>query len=188
MSKLLHNMKLENIQIKLGPLLIILLAVIARILPHPDNFAPVTAMALFSGVYLSKRSAFILPIIAMFLSDIFIGFYGQTMLFVYGSFLLVGAIGVWIKHRKRSTVIIGASLVSSLLFYLITNFGVWLDPVSNYSKTFSGLMDSYLMGLPFFRGTLIGDLFYSGVFFGGYELAHLLSKKVLSQKLLRLVF
>lgn len=179
---------MARLDLKIAPVLMIVFAVLMRLLPHPPNFAPIAALALFGGVYLPKRWAFILPIVALLISDYFIGFYGTTMLFVYGSFLLTGLIGLWLKKHKNITAVVGASIVSSLFFYLITNFGVWVDPASWYSKDLLGLIDSYIMAIPFFRHTLLGDLFYTGVFFGSFELAQVLGKKYLPQKLFKLAF
>lgn len=151
----------------LSALFIIVFAVVLRLVPHPPNFAPIGAMALFGGVYLNKKYALVVPIAAMFVSDMLIGFH-RTMGFVYGSFLLTGLIGLWIKNHKRVGYIVGASLMSSVLFFLITNFGVWLTG-SLYPKTFDGFMQCYLLAVPFFRNTLIGDLFYTALFFGAYE-------------------
>lgn len=151
----------------LPALAIILFAVILRVLPHIPNMAPITAMALFGGVYLSKKYALIIPLIAMFFSDIFLGFH-DTMAFVYGSFILTGCIGIWLRDRKSSKNIIAGTLFASLLFFVITNFGVWL--VSKmYPHTLTGLLDAYLLGLPFFRNTIVGDLVYIGIFFSAYE-------------------
>lgn len=155
----------------INPFLIITIAALLRLLPHPPNFAPIAAMALFGGVYLNKKYALILPLLALFTSDLFIGFYGAPMMsFVYGSFLLTGCIGIFLKNHKKPTVIISAALFSSLLFYLITNFGVWLT-TPFYPKTLSGLLESYTMAIPFFRNTILGDLLYTGIFFTSYEIA-----------------
>lgn len=149
------------------PILIIAFAVILRILPHPPNVAPITAMALFGGVYINKKYALIVPLIALFLSDLVLGFH-DTMIFVYGSFLLTGLIGIWLKKHKSILNIVVGTFFSSLLFYLITNFGVWL--VSKmYSPTIHGLLESYALAIPFYRNTLIGDFIYTGIFFIAYE-------------------
>lgn len=151
-------------------LTLIALGVIARLLPHPANVAPITALALFGGSYLPKRLALVVPLAALIVGDAFIGFYGWTMLAVYGSFLLVGLIGLWLRTHRTVSTIIGASLVSSLLFFLITNAAVWLDPIAGYPPGLPGLLASYTAGLPFFRPTLLGDLLYTSAFFGSYEL------------------
>ena len=147
--------------------LIILIAALIRILPHPANFTPIAAMALFGGATLPRKYALFLPLSAMFLSDIFIGFH-STLPYVYGSFMLTSFIGMWLKTRKNIPIIIGATLISSVLFFLITNFGVWMQGV--YDPGINGLWQSYLMGIPFFRNTLLGDLFYTATFFVIYQL------------------
>ncbi|MDP2720944.1 MAG: hypothetical protein Q8O75_03320 [bacterium] len=160
----------------INPALIIGLAVAARLLPHPPNFAPIAAMALFGGAYLSPRYAPLLPIVALFLGDIFIGFYSPlVMVSVYGSFVLVGLLGMWLRKRKSPRNVIAAAIGSSLLFFLITNFAVWA--AGAYARDPSGLLQSYVMGLPFLKNTLAGDLFYTASFFGAYELALKLVKK-----------
>ncbi len=156
MKKLLH------------PFLVIFLAVVLRLLPHPPNVAPIASLALFGGCYLNKRYALFVPLVAMLISDYFLGFH-NTMLFVYGSFLLTGLFGIWVRKRKTVKNVIGVSLFSSLLFYLITNLGVWVVG-GLYPKTLPGFLQSYYFAIPFFRNTIIGDLFYTGLFFGGYEL------------------
>lgn len=146
-----------------------------RLVPHPPNMAPITAMALFGGIYLNKRYAILVPLATMLISDYFIGFH-SLMLWVYGSFALVGVFGIWLKNRKTFGIIFFASLLSSMLFFLITNFGVWVEG-RMYPPTFNGLLMSYYMAIPFFRNTIIGDLLYTGVFFGAYELANQLSHR-----------
>lgn len=155
---------------------------IARFVPHMPNFAPIAAMALFGGVYLAKKQALIIPVVALFLSDLLIGFYNPyLMLAVYGSFLLIGLMGLWLRKHKTIANIAGASLIGSIGFYLITNFAMWaiqpLMPQAIYPQSLQGLLDSYMMGLPFFRNTLMGDLFYTGSFFGLMELSRLAVNK-----------
>lgn len=157
--------------------LFVLIGVLSRFLPHHPNFAPITAIALFSGVYLEKRYALILPFLAMIISDYFLGFH-STILFVYLSFLVSGLIGLWIRTNKKTSTVIGGSLISSIAFFIITNFGFWAA-TNMYEKSFEGLMYCYYMGIPFFKGTIMGDLFYTGMFFGGYELVKLVNYKYL---------
>lgn len=151
-----------------------------RLLPHAPNFAPIAAMALFGGTYLNKKYAIILPLAAMLVSDLFIGFH-DTMIYVYGAFVLTGFMGIYLRKHKNFKNVIGASLFSSILFFLITNFGVWAQGM--YARDITGLWQSYVMGLPFFRSTLLGDLFYVGVFFGTYEIAVMLNLKFKMSKL-----
>lgn len=143
---------------------------ILRILPHPPNFAPIAAIALFGGVYLTKKYFWIVPLLALFVGDYFIGSYDtRLMVAVYGSFGIISLIGLWLRNHRSPGMIISSALVGSLLFYLITNFAVWaFSPW--YPKDISGLMFSYTLALPFFKNTILGDLFYVSLFFGVYEL------------------
>lgn len=160
------------------PLTFVAIGAVSRVIPHPANFAPIAAMALFGGVYLSKKQALTLPIAAMILSDFFLGFDSLPMrLSVYGSFLLAVFVGFWIKKHKNSKHIILASLFSSVLFFVITNFAVWAF-TNMYSKNITGIFEAYLYAIPFFRNTILGDLFYSGVFFGGHELVQKFVRKL----------
>lgn len=153
--------------------LILAIALAGRLVPHPPNFAPIGALALFAGLYLANKSrwALLLPLGAMFLTDLAIGFYdAKLMLVVYGSFLFYGIFGYFIKDQKSLGTVTLATLAGSFLFYLTTNFAVWaFSPW--YPPDLSGLMLSYFMALPFLKYTLLGDLFFTGVFVGGYELA-----------------
>lgn len=151
------------------------IAAFVKFMPHIPNFAPIAAMALFGGVYLNKKYALIVPIIAMLIGDYFIGFYNPyIMISVYSSFVVIGLIGLWLKNHKTLPNIVGGSLSGSIIFFLITNFAVWAIPASAYPHTLQGLIDCYIMGLAFFRNTIAGDLFYVGAFFGVYELAKVL--------------
>lgn len=173
---------------KILALLLILIGVSARLLPHPGNFTPISALALFGTSYLPKKYGLVLPLLAMFLSDLIIGFYGITMLYVYGSFLLISLLGLWLRNHKNPVNVISVSLLGSILFFLVTNFGVWADPRSWYSPNLNGLLESLLAGLPFFKNTTLGDLTYTILFFGGYELIQSLGKRFLSQKAYNLIF
>lgn len=162
----------------------IILAVLSRLVAHPPNFAPISALALFGGSHLRRRDALILPLVAMIVSDFFIsGYYGPVMFYVYGSFVLVGLIGLWLRSHKNPWTIFASSLLASVSFFVITNFGVWANPNSWYAKNLKGLIECYLAGVPFFRNTLLGDLFYTSLFFGGFELALYLKAKLLTQKI-----
>jgi hypothetical protein len=148
------------------PALIILIAASMRLLPHLPNFTPISAMALFGGTYINKKYSIIITLLAMFVSDIFLGFH-STMPYVYGSFVLTVFIGSWVKDHKTFKNILSASLASSILFFLITNFGVWVN--GWYPRNISGLIQCYTLAIPFFKHTLTGDLFYVGLFFGSFE-------------------
>ncbi len=114
-----------------------------------------------------KKYALIIPLVAMFISDVLIGFH-DTMFFVYLSFLISGLFGLWLKNKKTIGTTVLVTLLSSLQFFFITNFGVWLVG-SIYAKTIEGLLEEYVMGIPFYRNTLLGDLFYTAIFFSAYE-------------------
>jgi len=151
-------------------LILILSGAFLRLIPHAPNFTPIAAIALFGGAYLSKRTALILPVLVMLISDIFIGSYEiKLMLSVYLSFVLCVILGFCLKKNKKAKTILLSSFLAGLIFFLITNFAVWLF-TPWYFKTFSGLIQCYLMALPFFRNTLLGNIFYSAVFFGSYEI------------------
>ncbi len=133
--------------------IIMLAAVLTRLVPHLPNFTPVTAIALFGGLYISNKIlAYALPLIIMFISDIFLGFSSIT-LFVYSGFMLVTLIGTLRKKSNILTIFMG-----SFSFFIVTNFGVWL---LGYPKTWTGLVECYTLALPFFRNSLLGDFFYS---------------------------
>lgn len=148
--------------------ILILFAVSSRLLPHPPNFTPIAALALFGGVYLQKRWALLIPMLAMLISDSLIGFHA-LMPWVYGSFLLTGLIGLWLKKHKQPQFILGAVIMSSLLFFVVTNFGVWVLPVSGYPHTLAGLVQCYVAAIPFFKTELLGTLMYTSVLFLLYE-------------------
>lgn len=150
-------------------LFLIIFGVVCRLLPHFWNFTPLAAIALFSGVYLGKRYALTIPLVAMLIGDLFIGFYEiKLMLAVYSSLIIIGIIGYFIRKYKSPETIAATSIVASILFFIITNWAVWqFSPW--YAKSFEGLIYCYTLALPFFRNALMGDLFYTGVLFGVYE-------------------
>lgn len=149
---------------------LVMAAAASRLIPHPPNFAPITAVALFGGAYFhDRRLAFLVPLCALFLSDLVIGFYSQ-MYVVYGSFSLIVSIGLLLRKRRQPLAIAGAALAGSILFFIITNFGVWALG-SLYPKTSAGLMACYLAAIPFFQNTLLGDAVYTAILFGGFRVA-----------------
>ena len=158
-------------------LILIALGVACRLLPHLWNFAPIAGIALFAGVYLGRRYAVILPVVAMFIGDLFIGFYDwKLMLAVYGCFVLIGLLGTLIKKYKSVETVLAGSIVASVIFFLVTNFAVWqFSPW--YAKSLAGLIHCFTMALPFFRNTLLGNVFYTVVLFGAYETVMILAKQ-----------
>lgn len=170
-----------KIYLRLGILAtMILLAAFSRIIPHMPNFSPLGAIGLFGAAYFTKKwQAFLIPIAATWLSDLFInnviyaryyleftwfyeGFYWQ-----YGSYLLITLAGLMILKNVNPQRVLAGALCSSAIFFLVSNFGCW----SAYPQTLAGLMACYAAGIPFLKGTVLGDLFYSAVLFGAFVLA-----------------
>lgn len=153
-------------------LFIIVIAAALRIAPHPWNFTPVGAMALFSGAIIKdRRLAFAFPLLALFAGDLFVGFYKiGVMLIVYASFLVSVLIGRFLQGRRTVLRISAATLIDSIQFFLVTNFAAWWL-LNSYPKTATGLAACYAAGLPLFRNTLAGDAFYAGLFFAAFALA-----------------
>jgi len=151
-------------------LVAIVLAAALRLVPHPPNFSPVGAIALFGGAYFGRRAlAFAAPLGALLLSDAILGFH-SAMAFVYAGVALIVLVGWAVRSRLTPLRIAGAALASSLLFFALTNFGVWLID-GMYPQTLAGLVACYVAAIPFFQNTIAGDLFYSALLFGGFALA-----------------
>ena len=147
---------------------ILILAILSRFIPHPPNFTPLLAVALFGGAIFKNRIlAFGIPLLAMFLSDLYLGLH-ESLLAVYLCLALLIYMGSKMDKKSSKGIAINA-LLSSIIFFLVTNFSVWAF-TGMYDKTFSGLMVSYTMGLPFFKWSVISTLLYSGVLFGAYNL------------------
>jgi len=150
------------------------LAALSRLLPHPPNVTPIAAIALFAGAHFcNRKAAFLLPIAAMFLSDLVIGFavYGGALLksqpVVYFCMLMAGVIGRLIRNNGSALKIASATLGNAVMFYLVTNFAVWAWGAL-YPRTWSGLIACYTAAIPFFRNSLIGDITCVAVLFGGF--------------------
>lgn len=153
---------------------IIILAALSRMLPHPPNFTPISAIALFGGAYFGdKRLAYAVPLAAMLLSDLFLGF-SVWLPFVYLSFILIVGLGTLLKKNKGILNTGGMALAASILFFIITNLGSWLigpyalPAGAHYPITVPGLLLCFEMAIPFFHYNLAGDLFYTSLLFGGY--------------------
>lgn len=164
----------------------ILFAAFTRLFPHYPNFTAIGAIAIFGGsVIKDKKLAFILPLSALLLSDICLqlfspvkGFYGIDQLFVYGAFMLITLLARFIGKRSVTKVAF-AAVLSGLIFFIISNFGVWVLSGTFYPKTFGGLMACYWAAIPFYQGNVtgsfllngvVGDLFFSGLLFGIYSI------------------
>ena len=141
-----------------------------RLVPHPPNFSPIDARALFSGAYVGRRAlAFAAPLLALLLSDLVLGFYAG-MNFVYASVALIVLIGWWLSERRTVLRVVTAAVAGSVAFFVITNFGMWLFS-GFYPLTAAGLEACYVAAIPFFQNTVAGDLFYTALLFGGFALA-----------------
>jgi hypothetical protein len=152
-------------------LLLVVLCVVMRLVPHVSNFSPVAAAALFAGVTLKARwLAIAVPLAAMLVSDAFLGGYGwQMMAVIYGALALPAVIGIFARKTHVAFVAIGGALASSVIFYLATNFAVWALSTL-YTPDFQGLLECYVAALPFLKWTIAGDLFWSVALFGGAAL------------------
>jgi hypothetical protein len=170
-------------QLSPGPLVLaglILVAALSRVLPHPPNVSPVEAIALFGGAYfMSRRWAAVVPLLAMLVSDVVLsavhgGDYasylgGASFWSVYACIALSVVLGFGLRGRVSGARVLGYALAGSLLFFVVTNAGAWWsDPI--YPRNVQGLAAAYIAGIPFFRWTLLGTLFYSAALFGGFSL------------------
>lgn len=172
--------------LSLGPLVLtamIVLAALSRLLPHPPNFSPIEAIALFGGTYFAQRSwAVIVPLLAMLLSDIALGvvqggiyaqhFLSAPFIAVYVCIALSVVLGFGLRSRVNSLRVVGYSLAGSVLFFLVTNAAVWATAadIAQTPACYRGLAPCYIAGLPFFQWTVLGTLFYSALLFGGFAL------------------
>jgi hypothetical protein len=146
-------------------LTLIIFGILSRVIVHTPNFTPVLSLALFGGMYLKGQQGLWVPLVLMAISDILIGFH-DTMVYTWGSILVISLLGLWLKDHKNIRNVVLASLSSSLLFFIVTNFGAFL---SLYPHTLSGLQECYIAAIPFYRSTCVSTLAYSVVLFLGYE-------------------
>ncbi len=160
----------------------VFLAAMSRLLPHPPNFTPIGGMALFGAAYFSRKYlAFLVPFLAFWVSDLvlnnvvyaayFEGFvwFSQPFLWSAAAMLLIVGVGSVLLKKVNPKLLMGCSLLASVLFFLISNFGVWASGTM-YPMTTEGLMAAYVAGIPYFGYTIAGDLAYTAVLFGGFEL------------------
>ena len=166
----------ENRTQEILGLVLVLTGAVLRLLPHPENFTPVTAIALFSGVVLSPAIAITVPLLVMIVTDMVIGTHSLFLL-TWGSFFAVSLIGLAIRKKAGVGQIFFGTLGGSLLFFVVTNLGVLLFE-NMYPKSFSGFIECYWMALPFFRNSLLGDLFFSAAFFGIFAVVKNYSDKL----------
>lgn len=148
---------------------LIVFAILTRLIPHPPNFAPVTAIALFSAINFNNNLLkFFIPLLSLIIFDFIIGF-SLINIFVYLSFIVIILVGNHFKKIKLKSI-----LISSFVFFIISNFGVWLI---GYPKNIEGFLLCYYMALPFFINTVLGDLFYCYAM--KYSLVYAINKKII---------
>jgi len=152
-------------------------AALYRILPHPHNLTPVAAMAFVGGLYLGRRHALWIPILALAISDALLGMiHGYPLVHhstwaVYGAFLAIGCIGLALRHTRSPLPILAGILGGSLLFFFLTNTAAWLGLPQLYARSLSGWTAAIAAGLPFYRAQLLGDLGFTTLFIAAIELA-----------------
>src|SRR6195256_727075 len=129
---------------------IVLAAAALRLAPHPMNFAPIGALALFGGAYFSsKREAFAIPLLSLIVGDMFTGFH-QLIPFVYASFLVSVTIGFWLRRKRSAPRIAAATLAGASQCFLVTNFALWASSIGSFPKTAGGPARWYILGPPLF--------------------------------------
>lgn len=150
--------------------ILIIVAAITRFIPHPFNFTAVGAIALFSGAnFKDKRFAYLMPVAIMLITDLFLGFH-FSILPVYACFAFTVWIGTRIASKQNILSIGSSSIVSSIVFFLVTNLPFWYLDQHLYTMNLQGTLQSYTMALPFFSNQILGDLFFNGVLFSAYHL------------------
>ena len=160
---------------------LILIGILLRFAPHTPNFTPVAAIALFGAVYLKRKFALIIPLLLMVVSDLFLGMH-NVVFFTWGGFILITFLGFWLKKNKNMGSILGSSLASALLFFMVSNFGVWV--MGWYPHTLKGLVNCYVMALPFLRNFTLATFCFVALFFGAYEL---IARRVKDTKLAKVL-
>lgn len=155
---------------------LVLLGIAFRLLPHPENFTPTMAIAVFAAVVLPATIALTIPLTIMVISDCFIGFH-PLFLIVWVSFFLVSLLGIRIRNSAGWFSVSGATMAGSLLFFVISNLSVFLFQ-DMYPKTWAGLTQCFEMALPFFRNSFLSDVFYCFVLFGLFALTRNTARKL----------
>jgi len=150
--------------------LLVVFGVVCRVAPHPWNFAPVGAIALFAGAtYENRRAAFLVPLLTMLIGDAFVGFHSQ-MPVIYATYALITLLGIALRDRRTSPLhVAGAAIAGATIFFLTTNFAVWAMGTT-YPKTGAGLVACFVAAIPYFDRTLASDLLFSAFFFGAYAM------------------
>ena len=152
---------------------LVLIGVLFRLVPHAPNFTPMLTIALMSGIYIKNKFGILVPILIMLLSDLFIGSHIMTP-WVYGSVFIIFVIGRLIK-KNNILNLLTCSVISSILFFIITNFGVWIS--GGYSYSLEGLIICYTMAIPFFKNTLTSTVLFTAMFYSLHYFLHSLTMK-----------
>jgi len=158
--------------------LIIIIATLSRLIPHPPNFTPIIAMSIFSGAYIANtRNSILIIVLTMLISDYVIGFH-SLMPWIYISLVMIVLLNKTLNDKKRLSIYLIASIQSSLIFFIVSNFGVWLTGTL-YSKSVIGLINCYAMAIPFFQNTLFSTIIYSACMWSVYHIVNRYSSRIL---------
>ncbi len=173
----------NKIELKFGALIALIIVVaLARLIPNMPNFSPMAAIALFCAAHFNKLwKAILVTLLATFVSDVILNntiyssmnngftFFYDGFILQYIAYAVIALMGSTFFTSINKTKVIGGSLATTLVFFIISNFGAWIS-LPFYSKDIAGLMSSYAAGLPFLKNTLLSDLFYTSLLFGAYYL------------------
>ena len=191
---------MNKLNVRFGVLTVLILcAALTRLLPHPSNFAPIGAIALFGGAYFKQvRNAIFLPILAFWASDLVLNnivykqyypnftWFSQNLLWSCLAMVVIALASKILLKKITATNVLAVAFVSATIFFLVSNFGVWASSTHGFTKDFAGLMTCYLAGLPFVLNTLLGDMFFAAILFGVYEWASRKYPKMASSTLVQL--
>ena len=161
---------------------LVVFGIVMRLSEHPYNFTPILAISLFSGIcFYNRKYLLTVPLLMMFVSDYFLGFHGSIHYWVYAPIAICLFVGIAVRNSLSGYAVLYSSVLCSVIFFIISNFGVW---IIGYPKTFEGFISCYIMALPFFKNTLIGTVVYSYLFLYVYSFLTtrtLVLKKVTNQ-------
>ncbi len=146
-------------------IILVIIGLSTRLVPHLSQFTAILAVAFFAGLYLRGWQAVAVPLSLMIISDLIIGFH-DTMFYTYGAMILISGLGLWLKSHKSFATVLGGSVASAVIFFVVTNLGAW---PTLYPMTVDGLRECFVMAIPFFRSTLVSTVAYSLVLYAGYE-------------------
>jgi hypothetical protein len=175
---------MNKLNLQLGVLVgIVLVAAVFRLFPLYNNISPIGAIALFGAAHFTKKwQAIAIPLVATWLSDLYLNnvvytayypnftWFESNLAWTYTAYLIIGlGAFTYFKNTISTSKVFNAAVGSGLVFFLVSNFGVWYSG-SMYAKTFAGLMACYTAGLPFLKGTMLGNVLFGAVLFGAYFL------------------